>query len=275
MESSFRKMLFQKTNFEITNCDKATVGGKLWNSDKTHPFMDLNHNRIYYVLSGQAKVQTTTSELTLVPGNMYLIPAETIIATKCTTFFEHCYLHFTTSNYEFNLFLSLSNFMQECPIDKTIADFFTTVKNNYKSDSPSKSLLAQGAFRIILSKFFENVEFNQNFVKFYDVLLYIQENLSKKISLRDLANIANLEAAYFSTQFSKAFGIPPIQYINKKRIILAQTLLASSRLSVQEISYSCGFENPFYFSKIFKMNVGVSPKQYMEKIRYDETPFST
>ena len=273
MKEIFHERLFEQTNFDVVNCNHQNVDGVFWTSNKNHPFKDLNHHRIYYTTNGQAKIQTTSREIILKPGYMYLIPAETIVSTSCDTFFDHFFIHFTTHNSEFNLFLSINNFSHEYKITEDLIPFFHAVRENFYQTNPSSILVTQGAFRLILSKFFINVTINQSFMRFYKVLQYVHDNLAQKISLQDLANIVNLDAAYFSSQFCKDFGLPPSQYICKKRIALAQTLLGQ-KMPVKEVSFLCGFENQFYFSKFFKKHVGISPKNYKEKILHHEPYFS-
>ena len=71
---------------------------------------------------------------------------------------------------------------------------------------------------------------------------------------------------YFSNLFSKTFGIPPIKYVNQKKMNIAATMLAENKLSVKEIAYSLGYENETYFFRIFKKTFGITPSQYKNKI---------
>jgi len=56
----------------------------------------------------------------------------------------------------------------------------------------------------------------------------------------------------------------PVDYRNRIRITNACSLLESTSLSVEEIAALVGFETPFYFSRLFKRAMGVSPRQYRE-----------
>ena len=57
-------------------------------------------------------------------------------------------------------------------------------------------------------------------------------------------------------------GMTPMQYITFLRITRAKELLRSTDYSIQEISSMVGYENPLYFSRIFKKQTGYSPSEY-------------
>lgn len=97
------------------------------------------------------------------------------------------------------------------------------------------------------------------------VLSYIDSHLDKDISVLQLANIMNLDTVYFSNLFCSTFKIPPIQYIQNKKMDLAQNLLLNSMMSIREIALKCGFEDSDYFSRIFKKKMNMSPRQFRGK----------
>lgn len=91
---------------------------------------------------------------------------------------------------------------------------------------------------------------------------YIENNYSKIISLELLGEISNLSTSYLSALFKRTMGISPIEYLIQYRIEKACYLLRTSNLKVYEIAIDVGYENPLYFSKLFKQHTGLSPKQY-------------
>ena len=62
----------------------------------------------------------------------------------------------------------------------------------------------------------------------------------------------------------------PLQYILSLRISNAQSLLETTKYNVTEIASIVGYENPLYFSRIFKKQVGLSPSEYRGKKHIDE-----
>lgn len=82
---------------------------------------------------------------------------------------------------------------------------------------------------------------------------YISENYCK---------CSGLSYSYFKTLFKMQYGCSPVKYVTMRRIEKAKELLITKRHSVTEISEMCGFDNVYYFSKVFKDYVGVSPQRY-------------
>ncbi len=78
--------------------------------------------------------------------------------------------------------------------------------------------------------------------------------------LQELGVSASLLRKLFHTRYAK----PPIQYLVEKRIDYAKKLLFCSEYSVGEISELCGFDSPFYFSRIFKKYTGFAPLYYRQ-----------
>jgi YesN/AraC family two-component response regulator len=91
---------------------------------------------------------------------------------------------------------------------------------------------------------------------------FIQENLSYKISLREIAKVAGLSAPYFSTIFKEEMGENLSKYINRLRVEMAGKLLLETNLSLSEIAGECCFDDQSWFSKTFKSFTGLSPGKY-------------
>lgn len=65
-------------------------------------------------------------------------------------------------------------------------------------------------------------------------------------------------------EFSDVFGLPPIRYMNKKRLEAAENLLLSTEKKVHEIALATGFENTNHFIHLFKKEYGATPQAYRE-----------
>jgi len=92
--------------------------------------------------------------------------------------------------------------------------------------------------------------------------LYIRENLTRKISLGEIAKVAGLSAPYFSTIFKEEMGENLSSYVNRQRVEKASKLLLETDLSLSEIAAGCCFQDQSWFSKIFKSFTGISPGKY-------------
>lgn len=84
----------------------------------------------------------------------------------------------------------------------------------------------------------------------------------EKWSIRRMASELNLSDSYFSIQYKKLFAISPIDDLIEIRLQAAKSLLRTTVRSVHQISVDCGFQNEYYFSKLFKKRTGMSPTTY-------------
>ena len=94
---------------------------------------------------------------------------------------------------------------------------------------------------------------------------YIFENLERRISLQELANHAAISPGYLSTIFKKEFKQNLVDYINMIKIERACALLRQGKYRIYEISYMLGYENAYYFTRVFRHHIGLSPSEYQKK----------
>ena len=88
------------------------------------------------------------------------------------------------------------------------------------------------------------------------------EFIDKKITLVEIAKVANLSPGFFHTVFKCIKGKTPREHLLQIRLSMAKDLLENSRKPLSDIALLCGFESQSYFSLIFKKEIGISPKKY-------------
>ena len=98
-----------------------------------------------------------------------------------------------------------------------------------------------------------------------EAIEYFNENFNTVINIKDYANDRNISCCWFIRSFKNYTGTTPIQYITNIRINKAKNLLNGDSLTIGEISNLIGYQNPLYFSRIFKKNVGLAPMGYRNK----------
>lgn len=86
------------------------------------------------------------------------------------------------------------------------------------------------------------------------------------LNLKSIADHVNVSPCHFSVIFKKKTGQTYIQYLTDTRINKAKELLLNSDMKVYEVSYEVGYENPTYFSTLFKKITGIAPFDYKKQI---------
>lgn len=96
---------------------------------------------------------------------------------------------------------------------------------------------------------------------------FFHENLANNIEIEAYARELHMSTCWFIRSFKEYSGMPPGRYLTDIRIRKAKELLESTDYSVGEIGGIIGYENPLYFSRIFKKTAGVSPAEYRKAAR--------
>lgn len=94
------------------------------------------------------------------------------------------------------------------------------------------------------------------------VLQYVDENLTGKITLQNMAAVAGLSRMHFAAQFRAATGVRPREYLLRRRIERAQELLKQAELALVDIALTVGFQTQAHFTTVFKRFVGDTPYQW-------------
>jgi AraC family transcriptional regulator len=80
-------------------------------------------------------------------------------------------------------------------------------------------------------------------------------------SLQAIAKKVSLSPEHFHRLFRKVFHMTPFRYVIARRMTRARQLFAEARYSVSEVAQKCGYDDPFYFSRVFRQYYGVTPSQ--------------
>ncbi len=94
---------------------------------------------------------------------------------------------------------------------------------------------------------------------------YMQANYHNKINLDKLALIACVSKRHFQRVFKLEYGCSPVTYMNRYKMSAAKNLLNTTSMSCTEIALELGFDDIFYFSKLFKKITGSNPKSQRER----------
>jgi AraC-like DNA-binding protein len=106
-----------------------------------------------------------------------------------------------------------------------------------------------------------------------DIRQNFHDNLGNDWSVDKMAKKAHLSRSRFSALYREFFGASPIDDLIEARIEQAKWFLSSSQTTVSEVAYQSGFNNIYYFSRLFHKRVGCPPSEYFHKsMKTDDTP---
>ena len=91
---------------------------------------------------------------------------------------------------------------------------------------------------------------------------YIHANYTEKIEIPHLAKLEGLSNSRYIVVFSKEMGKTPREYILDLRLARACDLLLSTDMEINQVGASSGYKDQYFFSKIFKKHMGISPQEY-------------
>ena len=91
--------------------------------------------------------------------------------------------------------------------------------------------------------------------------------LADGVSVVEVACACRLSRYHFIRAFANTVGVPPYEWLQHRRIMVAKQLLADESLSLAQIALECGFANQSHFTKAFARRVGVPPGRYRRDMR--------
>lgn len=259
---------FSSLNDAWNNLDLTILEHGLFTGDRTwrHPDMVSPFNRLYFIIDGEASFASKQGCWAFQPGYMYLIPAGFCFSYACTSVIRKFYLHF---NLELlpgvDLFSPLPTFRSlPCPMD-----FLNVLLEEAKKESLSGLLSLKALIWDIIRRFFQEtvdetdyLHYFQGFYHQQQVLGYLSKHLSANLRISELADALHTAPHLLSRSFRKDTGFGLKEYMEYLLLQKARHMLLHTDLPICKVSELLGFSDPFYFSRFFKKQEGISPREY-------------
>jgi AraC-like DNA-binding protein len=160
--------------------------------------------------------------------------------------------------------------------NQSLASATNNIMRIAMDDNSQKDIMADFALKELLIRLMQtqarsmvekNVVKNKTRIGF--AVDYIKKNLHQKLSIDSIAKLAYVSKSNFFKMFKDELGTSPNEFILQERINRAKELLASQN-SIKETAYQTGFSDANYFTRVFKQLVGVTPKNYQDKVLFLE-----
>ncbi|CAL1521265.1 AraC family transcriptional regulator [Chitinophaga sp. MM2321] len=182
-----------------------------------------------------------------------------------------CWVHFCGNQLShFNNVYSLNQFLTPTllsPDEKRIQlweEMYNTLEMGYSISNLSYANFC--LYHFVASFIFPNNGFSKFPVKNDNIITqaikYMRDNLHEQLSVNYLANKFNYSDSHFSNLFHKQTGISPIDYFIQMKMQKACQLLDFTDAKIKDVAISVGFQDPYYFTRIFRKFIGTSPTEY-------------
>lgn len=147
-------------------------------------------------------------------------------------------------------------------------EIFATLKNGYSKNNLDYSI--SGLFHFLgslkfLGAYRESIFTNQTEDISADAIHFMRENIHKRLTLKEIADHVGFSPSHFSTLFQNKTGFSPLNYLSQLKIQQACHWLDFSDMKINQIAMTIGFDDPFYFSRVFTKTMGISPTEYRSK----------
>lgn len=136
---------------------------------------------------------------------------------------------------------------------------------------------------IILSNFYillstihrslcQSLRHSENDFSIDRLICEINSKYMENWTVSSMADFCKLSESYFSHAFKQRMGIPPMQFLNHLRIEKAKEFLTANSMSVATVARLVGYEDPLYFSRVFRKSTGIAPHMFYHSIADANTP---
>ena len=227
-------------------------------------------------ISGESYIGKTGEAFVVSPGNLHLMGSQTGTVDYYTFLFPLKYISFRTDDMLDEKLLEPLNsgHLMICPrVKDTAKELCEQLIEIYeaKNDESVSKITTQVRTKIILLQFIlemwkkgfviENDTSGRNTVE-KEMVSYIQQNFTGKISLREFGEQFHLSEKYISRYFKEHFHITLSQYVTYLRLEHAKQLLQDTDIPVTDVAMQSGYQNVSYFIRSFQKAYAVSPLKY-------------
>lgn len=252
--------------------------------------------RIYLIDEGHASVYMNRKKYELREGDLFIIPKFTFHKYECEKCMGHyyiCFLDQLIGGRNLFEYADINYRPRASELDKCLMKRFLELNPDCDISDPDPKSYDNRPELLTINRekptggFRKDIESNgillQLFSKFLgegtvslpipsgshqrmtQVFNYINNHLSQKLNVSRLSEIMCVSTDHFIRIFKSVNGLTPNQYIQRKRVERAQTLMLSSDMSIKEIAEEVGIPNLSQFSKLFYKQAGVAPSLYMQQ----------
>lgn len=236
--------------------------------------------KCYLPVSGRAVVTTVDGSCTIRPGYLYFIPGFHLSRQSCERQMLVHWVHFTPESFYLHRRLNrirevvawpLRDVRWLAPVFSRLGEIFENPESessSLRSDPPIdlvcrfEAILMYLVADLLLTHREEEKSGDKEMPRLKPAIDFMDTNFLSNPPLVRVAGKSHMAANSFHRLFKRELGITPFQYMERKRLDEARRLLGEGRLSVKEVAAWSGYDNPLYFSRVFRRHFGSPPSDF-------------
>lgn len=161
--------------------------------------------------------------------------------------------------------------------EDTVLATFNRVMQSIRANRPAVQQILAGATANLVALFYSAQQalpavVAQKTTVIEHAINRIQNDFAREVNMELLAQELGVSYSWFRSTFAAHTGLSPHQYLLELRLTHARSLLAETEMSVKEIAVLSGFGDEFYFSRLFRLRLKVTPSQWRNRSRHDIRP---
>ena len=252
-------------DFNLYNIKIDSAFSLCWDKGSAYA-RERNYDALSFRINGSANYLHDKQEYTVQKNDIIFVPAHydyQITANKTEVVYV---IHFFIENSNFDKIHKFT------PLNPDIFSrlFFEMIKV-WRTKGPGyqaklTSLFYEIVAQIEIQEYKKSLSHNSN--KLQNVLEYIHSNFTNTdLNVEQIATHSNCSTVYLRKLFKANLGASPLQYLNRLRMNYAIVLLKTGYYTIEEIAFQSGFNDPAYFSQLYKKQTGYLPSKKIKRAR--------
>jgi AraC-like DNA-binding protein len=215
--------------------------------------------KLYAPSAGRAWLAVDGDRTNLRPGQIYFIPPHHRLEYATDNEFVVDWLHFQPLSSLLDARLSKLDAVQPfanrwSPITMALAEFF-------RQPTPAMTCRVHAVVLDVVGETLERIPADSvRSDRLLPALRFMDDHVTASPSLAAIAETVNLSPEHFHRLFREQFQTTPFEYLLRRRLAKAHRLLLEGGLSVKEVAVACGYDDPYYFSRLFRQRRGATPR---------------
>lgn len=234
--------------------------------------------KLYFPTQGDAMIRLDGTWQNIKADRYYFINGFHIQEQRCPSEFVVYWIHFIPTSLELRYLLlqgsslfSWSKKVYRCHQSaiEILPQLFKNPESRVRNVAPvcrvHAMLLHMVADYLRQNRIEVPVQNNMLLARIMPSIDFINDNIYRSPPLAEVAARSHLAPTYFHRLFRELFHTTPLAYMTRRRMDNARQLLSSTVLSVKEIAWRVGYENEFYFTRVFSKHFHISPRDFRKR----------